>query len=582
MVPTALVIAVAASAGKATDLLLHAFAIDRRGPSWMLWLVVPAWLVVIAKRRALPQVKAGNVRAAAIVVAALSLVGMSVDAPAFAGTAAAAIAIAILPHQTLRLIQAIRLPTNADLSRRKLPSPRTILLIVLAIGVIVWIGINAANVSIGHDEAVYANKARSWLTDLPDVGFMPTRPVLLPGFGYLALAIHPSLFSLRIVGLLLAIGTLVALYLVGAKLSTPYRAVVAVLVVLTMSTFVDRMAEFLTDISSSGLLLVLAYLVVRTQRDASPRSIIAAAVVALAALYLRYGVISGIGAIAVAGLVTYGWRAWWRYRWDVLGAAAVIVVGLVPHFWYAQRSLGSPFGIIAAAGKSAGQAFPGEGLVDYATWLPTVLAGDLGGVLIVAGAVLTGAMIWRRRVTESQRWTIVFALAAVLQLLVLGASAHGEARFVFFAIMALTLVGIHLLANSFPGYSGVVLLVIASIAAVQVVGTRFTLERAVVGGHERRAPLMAAAKSVGIEPPCTVVGPAPTFNIPPEVGWYTGCEVLGFGQLAKLDRRNPLVILQYPAKPNAAVPGLIGKREVERELFGKPGDADSVEVIRFR
>lgn len=594
----ALVALAAASAAKLTDLLLHAVGIDRSTPAPLLWLVVAALLALVPLRRGLKAADPSQLRTIAAIFAVvlaigsagfLAVYGIGAQSEAYDLLAAtlAATAVACWSTRLLQVVKGLRLPTNADLRARRLPSPRTLLLLTLAAAVVVWFVVSNANQYIGHDEAVYANKARSWLTDLPDVGFIPTRPLVVPALGYVALAIHESLFSLRIVGLLLALGTLLALYFVGSRLASKAQAAVTVLVVLSMAPFVVRMTEMLTDISSSGLLLLVAYLIVRAQER--PRLLLVAAAVALLAFYLRYGVISGIGAVALAGIVVYGWRAWWARRWYVLGAAAILLGGMVPHFIQAQLAFDSPFGIMTKAGTGAGRAYLGEGLVDYVSWLPNQLAGDLGGVLILAGFVLAGAAAWRQvrgRLPVSERWVVFLALGSLLQLLILGISSHGEQRFVFFSIMSMTLVGVHLLAKRVGTRSGVALAVVAVLAVLQVVGTTITLARVLSVTEARRTPLVDASKELGLRHPCTIVGPSYTFNIPTEVGWYAKCSVLGFSQVSRLDRSHPWVIFHYPSQPlpeaDEVMRSLIGDQPTDRTLYGTAGDPNSVEVIRFR
>jgi hypothetical protein len=594
----ALVAALAGSAGKLTDLLLHAVGIDRSTPAPLLWLPALGWLALVLLRRGLPAANPSRLRAiAAIFTVVLGLAsayfvvvyGFHAESEVYDLLAATAVSlgIALVPGRTLQAVNGIRLPTNPELRSRRLPSPRAVFLLTLAAAVVVWYFASKANVYIGHDEAVYANKARSWLTDLPDVGYMPTRPLVVPALGYVALAIHESLFSFRVVGLLLTLGTLAAVYFVGAKLASKAQAAVTVLVVLSMFPFVVRMTETLTDIPSSGLLLIVAYLVVRAQQR--PNALLVAAGVALLAFYLRYGVISGIGAVALAGLLAYGWRAWWARRRHVLGAAAIFLGGMVPHFIQAMREFGSPVGIMTKAGTGAGRAFLGEGLVDYVSWLPDRLAGDLGGVLILAGFVLAAAVVRRRfrgRIEANERWIVVFAVASALQFLLLGISSHGEQRFVFFAIIAMTLIGIHLLAKRIPRHSGVLLGLVAVLASVQIVATTLTLTQILSVTEARRGPLVEAAKNVGLRHPCTIVGPSYTFNIPPEVGWYAECSVLGFSQQDLLNPADPWVIFHYPSQRVAAAAAvmekLIGGRPVTRTLYGTAGSVDSVEVVRFR
>ncbi|MFD5098853.1 hypothetical protein [Streptomyces albidochromogenes] len=58
---------------------------------------------------------------------------------------------------------------------------------VLAAAAGVWAVLKGFEPYLGHEEAVYANKARSWADGAPDAGWGVYRPVGLPALGALAL-----------------------------------------------------------------------------------------------------------------------------------------------------------------------------------------------------------------------------------------------------------------------------------------------------------------------------------------------------------------------------------------------------------
>ncbi|MBT2394734.1 hypothetical protein [Streptomyces sp. ISL-100] len=150
---------------------------------------------------------------------------------------------------------------------------------VLALAAGVWAGLQDFEPYLGHEEAVYANKARSWADGTPDAGWGVYRPVGLPALGALALwlygdggagggaggSVGGGVGALRAVGLVLVLGTLTVTYLVAAAWTSRRRAVVVVLVLLSGLGFLRRVPEYLNDIGATGLVLVVVFLLVRAQ-----------------------------------------------------------------------------------------------------------------------------------------------------------------------------------------------------------------------------------------------------------------------------------------------------------------------------
>ncbi|MDW6058978.1 glycosyltransferase family 39 protein [Streptomyces sp. FXJ1.4098] len=251
----ALVVAVATTLAAVVQQVLHAVGVAGGQPWPWLLVAAPAWLLALRGPRAVPAPPPVVVRAT----------GRLRRIPAWAGAAA-----------------------------------------VLAMATAVWAALQDHEPLIGHEEAVYGNKARSWLDGTPDAGWGTYRPVGLPALGRIALAVHDDVGALRVVALLLTLFTLATTYLVAARLTTPRRAVVATLLVLSGLGFLRRLPLFLNDIGATGLLLTVVYLLVRAQEKPGSRALMLLPFPALAAFYLRYGVVGTLAAIAVAAVLAYG------------------------------------------------------------------------------------------------------------------------------------------------------------------------------------------------------------------------------------------------------------------------------------
>ncbi|WP_141662858.1 hypothetical protein [Streptomyces sp. Wb2n-11] len=184
-------------------------------------------------------------------------------------------------------------PRPAVGALRRVPSRAYVLgVLVLAAGV--WAALQDFEPYLGHEEAVYANKARSWVDGTPDAGWGVYRPVGLPALGALALWLHGGgggEGALRAVALVLVLGTLTVTYLVAAAWTSRRRAVVVLLVLLSGLGFLRRVPEYLNDIGATGLLLIVVFLLVRTQEKEGSRALWGVPAAALAAFCLRYGVV---------------------------------------------------------------------------------------------------------------------------------------------------------------------------------------------------------------------------------------------------------------------------------------------------
>lgn len=440
-------------------------------------------------------------------------------------------------------------------------SPLLSLLALLGLAFLLWYGLQGAEPFLGHDEAVYAAKARSWLTDLPTAQWDPRRAPGVPALGTVALALagQSSVGAVRVVGLLLVLLAVAVTYYVAAKLTTPVRAVAVTLVVLTSAPFIRRVPEYLSDIGTAGLLVACAYLVIR-------KRLVALAIVALATFYLRYGAVAGLLAIAVAALVVWGPKTWLAEGRKLWIAAGVFVAGVVPHFVYATLETGKPWGLLANAGASANQVYFGDGLVFYLTRFPYGLAGVLGGVLMAVG--LVAAVVQRR-----SRWKAFLGLTAGLLIVQLGLVGHGEPRFVFGAAILLVLLGVDALASRWR--PAVVL-----IAAIAVVQAPFAYaevrDNAIAGATAERHSLVALAEH--FDRPCTVVT-----SFQPELGWYSGCATMSFADARTAESLDGVTFVLFErgrAQPaERSLRTLIGDRPVLAEDLPAAGSLGKVRIL---
>lgn len=400
-----------------------------------------------------------------------------------------------------------------------------------------WALLQDAVPYLGHDEAVYATKARSWLTDQPAAQWDPRRAPGMPALGAVALAVHASEGAVRLVGLGLLLVTVVVAFLVAREWIGRTPAFVAVLVVVTGAGFVRRAPEFLSDIGAAGMLVAVAYFLVRAQNRPGGRDLLAVPLCALAALYLRYGALAGLLALGLAAVAAWGPRAWLAQGWRLVGAAGIFVAGLLPHLVFAWQVTGSPFGLLVDAGESANSVYLGDGLVYYVTSFPYRLAGPHGALVMTAGLVATGMAAWRlvrsRSVDEGSgrsgarpgdRRTFFLGFAAVLLAVLLGLTAHGEARFVFLSLILLGVLGVDALARWGGRWAPAVLagLVALSLAAIPLTYGRLTVGVLAPTTGER-ASLVAAATSLRTGSDCLLVT-----SYQPELGWYSGCRTAAF------------------------------------------------------
>ncbi|MBE1605094.1 ArnT family glycosyltransferase [Actinopolymorpha pittospori] len=423
-------------------------------------------------------------------------------------------------------------------------------LVVLGLTTAVWAALQSSAPYLGHDEAVYATKARSWLTDIPASQWGLHRAPGLPVLGYVALTFHDGELAVRLVGLALALAAFGLFFWTAARLLGPRRGFVVALLVLSAPGVMRRVPEYLSDVGAAGMLAGMAYCLVRAQERSRGHHLVGAAAFALAAFYLRYGAVAGMLALVLAALLVWGPRPWLARGRDVAGAIVVLFVGLVPHLVEAERLTGSVFGLVRAAGEAGNPVFFGDGLRYYLSILPIMIAGPWGGVVMAAGvvgAVLAGWRLLRARTSRTRgggggrqvtaarpedRRTVFVVLAAVALVVMLGLTAHGEPRFVFLSVFLLLLAGVQTLSTWAGRRSAVLLGALAVVAvATMPVSARLLIDNQLIPVSRERASVALAAaavrssESAGPSAPCVVVAQAP-----PEAGWYSRCATANLRQ----------------------------------------------------
>ncbi|MGY0057314.1 glycosyltransferase [Streptomyces sp. LZ34] len=458
---------------------------------------------------------------------------------------------------------------------------------VLALAAAVWAALQDHEPLIGHEEAVYGNKARSWLDGTPDAGWGTYRPVGLPALGRIALAVYDGVGALRVVALLLTLFTLTTTYLVAARLTTPRRAVVVALLLLSGLGFLRRVPLFLNDIGATGLLLIVVYLLVRAQEKPGSRALALLPFAALAAFYLRYGVVGTLAAVVVAAVLAYGPRAWLAQGRRLALCAGVFLAGLIPHFVYATEVTGSPLGLILSATAQAGRAYVGDGLVYYLAVFPYRLAGDLGAVVMAAGLCGLGAAVRRRRQQQRRphdRRRVFLGMSAVLTFVVLGVATDGEPRFVYLPVVLLTVLGVQTLAESAGRWSATVLAAVAALAAVTVPATaQYVAHAAMPGPTAQRVSTLAVARQLSGDRPCLLVT-----GYEPDLGWYSGCDAVTFGQYRRMAPASGVEVSLILFERGRLQPGpaslrhLIGGRATTTRTIPTEGSLGTATVITLQ
>jgi hypothetical protein len=405
-------------------------------------------------------------------------------------------------------------------------------LLVVAVAAVAFFWLVSTG-ALGHDESAYAVKARAWREGTPDTGWGLHRPVGMAAVAWAVLALGNAELSLRVVGAIVSVLAIVAVWRVGRTLLSPQAGLATAVLLIGAPSFLRRAAEFLNDIGTTALVLLIVLLLWRhfENRDTSRWELVLAAPVAAGAFYLRYGVVSTYLVLLVAGGVL--WRKQLRASLaPLLATAAALFVLVVPHVMYAMAKTGSPVGILTRATEAAGRDYLGGGLVAYLRWLPIELAGPVLGPVVAIGGLALAVALLRRGATDTPRRKAVLLLGTVGigQLVLSGLFVHAEPRYVFLAIALLGLVGTQVLLDGWARLNrSVRRRAVAVPLAFLLALTAVNVTRAHTGIRDLAADRVVieaageaiAASAAGGE--CLVMT-----SYLPQITWYSGCATVAF------------------------------------------------------
>ena len=229
------------------------------------------------------------------------------------------------------------------------------------------------------DEVVYASQAQSLVSDIPSVYWGSYRPPGLPLLGTLAALGGFSEISLRAITWALGFIALAITWAVARQLWGRWAALFTLLAAIGSPVVLGELRQFHNDLGSSGLLILLMGLLWDQfeRRPAPTRLLLAAAPLAAAAFYLRYGTVLALAAIGVVAIVLWA-PALRRHAGLVALTAALGALLLVPHVLEAVRVTGSPTGMLTQGAAAATKGNPLLTIVGFARRLPLAIAGPVG------------------------------------------------------------------------------------------------------------------------------------------------------------------------------------------------------------
>jgi hypothetical protein len=466
-----------------------------------------------------------------------------------------------------------------------------------ALAVAILVGVGQA---LNFDEAVYAVGGRAWWTGAPDTGWdvyrsIGMRLVAVPGVA-LGGGDGGGEIALRVVPALLALATFAVIAHAGRRWVGGAATALALATLIAVPYWLRHSAELLSDVPSLGLCVgVLAIVTCELGRADGPRwRLVAAAPLAAAAFYVRYGSAQVLGAIAVVAVVVYA-RAIVRRPGPVIAAAGLAVALVVPHVVMAIDATGSPLGIVRASAAATTQAYVGDGLVFYLQhWFYDLYSGP--AAVVTAIGVVAGARRAVRRELRADpigRTLVVLWAVALVHLVWVGLSAHGERRYVFPALVLFALVGSQAIVAWWGARDGkrppwlrhVAIAVLAGAAVYSTVRAVGVVRRS--GAYFTVITEVAARirEDAGGAPCAVLASPVP------QLTWYSGCSVAVVGEepaaaLARLPGGRRYVVLFATAplrEPSAATKDRI-RAALADQLLARIADrtwrANHAEVYR--
>lgn len=401
----------------------------------------------------------------------------------------------------------------------------------------------------GHDESIYALKAREWISGMPATGWGVYRPIGMSIVGWIVLQFSSSEVWFRFAAILLSVATVATMWIAGRLMFSRATGTLGAAVFMTTESFLRRATEFLNDVIAAGLMLAAMTVIwIHFERSPTRWWLVAVAPLGAGAYYMRYGSALGLVIIAIVSAVIWGRQllASWR---QIVVTGFVMVVLLVPHFIHSKQLTGTVLGIFEAARTSVGGG--GGGLADYVRWLPSHLAGPAGTMLmamavIYAVVVVIAAVKGQSGLAQEVR-TVGFTTATSLLLAIaLGAFTHGEPRFLYLPLMLVLLTGaravtlVWSLLRRSPrmtiGVAATVVFVAGFAAGALHMG------RALDGITDSRDVLVGASAAARLDAngqACVVRS-----SYIPQITWYAECSTFSFTAPLPQDRPAYLMLFE--------------------------------------
>ncbi|HEY0190175.1 MAG TPA: glycosyltransferase family 39 protein [Kofleriaceae bacterium] len=281
---------------------------------------------------------------------------------------------------------------------------------------------------LGHDESAFALVARGdadWLYRSRGVTTVAQLGLWLGGGDR----------AMRLASALLGFSVVLSVYALGRVTFGERTAAWAAIVICGSHSMVSRNTDLLGDLpATAGVLAGMAALASELDREGGPRLRVALAAPAFAAaFYFRYGSAPVIAIAGLAALVLW-WRAVWSRWWNVLAAAALLGVLLIPHFLHSIHITGTLLGVLRRSSEIPRRAYWGEGLVTYLTTNPFTYYGALITPVILGG--LVGLV---RKFRSRRAWFV--GSVALGQLFAIGIQSHAQPRYVYIAVALLVVLG---------------------------------------------------------------------------------------------------------------------------------------------
>ena len=421
---------------------------------------------------------------------------------------------------------------------------------------------------LGHDEAAYATRARSWLQHTTTSSWFPHRSPGLPVLGVPVLAgssaaigwgaigsgaanvgVGVSVDGLRLVGVLFAVALICGVWATARRIGGPMAAPVAAAAVAFAPPLLDHGARFLTDLPATALVVWVLWLLVReAQRDRLGAGMLWTAPLAAGAIYLRMGAVLPLGLAAVAIALLWPRQVIDGIRW-VLATGALTIVLLGWHIAGAIDAFGAPWGRVLYTSRLTRTDEPGAALLAYAeALLGDMAGGELAGVgtawLMALGLVgLPLLLLVRRRWDAQARGAMCVLLVGLAHLVAMGLVAVPDVRFIFVSVVLLCIAGAVTLGTilglaSYRTGIAISVALAAGLIGVGIVRTTPVLIDDRRARDERYDAMRAAASVIRAEAgseSSPVSGPRPACTVVtgyvPQIEWLTGCRVLAFDRM---------------------------------------------------